>query len=113
MELSRQEYPSGLSFPPPGDRPHPGTEPTSPRSLLLAAAFFPTEPPGKPIKHEDRLIGFSYGEADLPTHLQGPRTLQAVALPEDTVRPSAPQLLSAQLLVFFFSQMRQRAVSGF
>ena len=30
MELSRQAYWSGLSFPPPGDLPDPGIEPTSP-----------------------------------------------------------------------------------
>ena len=29
MEFPRQEYWSGLSFPPPGDLPDPGTEPTS------------------------------------------------------------------------------------
>ena len=40
METSRQEYCSGLLFPPPGDLPYPGTEPTSPSlqgdSLLLS-----------------------------------------------------------------------------
>ena len=30
MEFSRQEYWSGLLFPPPGDLPNPGTEPGSP-----------------------------------------------------------------------------------
>ena len=39
METSRQEYCSGLLFPPPRDLPYPGTEPTSPSlqadSLLL------------------------------------------------------------------------------
>ena len=33
MGLSRQEYWSGLPFPPPGDRPNPGIEPTSLMSL--------------------------------------------------------------------------------
>ena len=46
MEFSRQEYWSGLPFPPPGDLPDPGTEPMSP---ALAARFFTTMPPGKPI----------------------------------------------------------------
>ena len=32
MGLSRQEYPSELSFPPPGDLPKPGVEPASPVS---------------------------------------------------------------------------------
>ena len=30
MEFSRQEYWNGLSFPPPGDLPNPGSEPKSP-----------------------------------------------------------------------------------
>ena len=41
----RQEYWGRLSFPPPGDLPIPGIEPTSP---ALARGFFTTEPPGKP-----------------------------------------------------------------
>ena len=41
MEVFRQEYWSGLPFPPPGDLPDPGIEPESP---ALAGAFFPTEP---------------------------------------------------------------------
>ena len=44
MGFSRQEYWSGLPFPPPGDLPHPGIEPMSP---TLAGGFFTTEPPGK------------------------------------------------------------------
>ena len=50
MEFSRQEYWSGLPFPPPGDLPHPGIEPGSP---ALQADSLPTEPPGKTI---DRYI---------------------------------------------------------
>ena len=45
MEFSRQEYWSGLPFPPPGDLPDPGIEPMSP---ALAGGFFTTEPPEKP-----------------------------------------------------------------
>ena len=37
MEFSRQEYCSGLSFPPPEDLPNPGIEPESP---ALAGRFF-------------------------------------------------------------------------
>ena len=47
MGFSRQEYWSGLPFPPPGDLPIPGMEPGSPASLALAGGFFTTEPPGK------------------------------------------------------------------
>ena len=44
-EFSRQEYWSGLSFPPPGDIPDPGVEPGSP---TMQADALPSEPPGKP-----------------------------------------------------------------
>ena len=40
MEFYRQEYWSGLSFPPPGDLPNPGTEPTFLKSPALAGEFF-------------------------------------------------------------------------
>ena len=42
--LSRQEYCSGLPFPPPGDLPDPGIKPAAP---ALAGGFFTTEPPRK------------------------------------------------------------------
>ena len=45
MGFSRQEYWSGFPFPPPGDLPDPGFEPTSP---ALAGGFFTNKPPGKP-----------------------------------------------------------------
>ena len=41
MELSRQEYWSGLTFPTPGDLCDPGIKPVSP---ALADRFFTTEP---------------------------------------------------------------------
>ena len=37
MGLSRQEYWSGLSCPPPGDLPHPGSKPVSPAVPALQA----------------------------------------------------------------------------
>ena len=40
MVFSRQEYSSGLPFPPPGDLPNPGIEPESPTSPALADGFF-------------------------------------------------------------------------
>ena len=46
MGLSRQEYWSGLPRPPPGDLPHPGTEPTSPASPALQED---ASSPGKPM----------------------------------------------------------------
>ena len=46
--FSRQEYWSGLPFPPSGFLPNPGIEPASPASPALAGGFFTTEPPEKP-----------------------------------------------------------------
>ena len=45
MEFSRQEYWSGLPFPPPEDLPDPGIETRSP---ALQADSLPAEPQGKP-----------------------------------------------------------------
>ena len=47
-DFFRQEYWSGLPFPPPEDLPDPGIELTSP---ALAGGFFTTEPPGKIRNH--------------------------------------------------------------
>ena len=44
-EFSRQEYWSGLPFPPPGHLPNPGIELRTP---ALEADSLPSEPPGKP-----------------------------------------------------------------
>ena len=44
MGFSRQEYWSGLPFPPPGDLPKPGIEPRSP---ALQGDSLLCEPPGK------------------------------------------------------------------
>ena len=50
MEYSRQEYHSGMPFPPPGDLPNPGIQTTFLGYPALAGRFFTTEPPGKPLK---------------------------------------------------------------
>ena len=42
MELSRQEYQSGLPFPSPGHLPDPGIEPMSLTSPALRVGFFTT-----------------------------------------------------------------------
>ena len=42
--FSRQEYWSGLPFPPPGDFLNPEVEPASPTSPALAGGFLTTEP---------------------------------------------------------------------
>ena len=48
MGFFRQEYWSGLLYPPPGDLPDPGIKPVSLMSPALAGEFFTTEQPGKP-----------------------------------------------------------------
>ena len=40
--FSRQEYWSGLPYPPPGDLPHPGIEPLSPSVSCTAGTSFTT-----------------------------------------------------------------------
>ena len=45
--FSRQEYWSGLPFPPPGDLPNPGIETTSPEAPVLQANFLPLSHRGR------------------------------------------------------------------
>ena len=45
----RQEYWSGLPFPPLWDLPDPGIKPTSPAFSVVAGGFFTAEPPGQPM----------------------------------------------------------------
>ena len=52
IEFPRQEYWSGLPFPPPWDLFDPGMEPISPG---LAGRLFTTESPGKPLGLEESL----------------------------------------------------------
>ena len=59
MKFSRQEYWSGLLFPPPWDLPVPEIELMSLVSPALAGKFFSTEPPGKPnMKHNLVHLGY-------------------------------------------------------
>jgi len=48
MGFFRQEYWSGLSFPPPWDLPNPGIKPASPVSPALQADSLPAKPLEKP-----------------------------------------------------------------
>ena len=52
----RQEYWSGLPFPPAGDLPNPGIEPVSFASPTLAGEFFTTAPLGKPHNSSENLL---------------------------------------------------------
>ena len=49
MGFPKQEYWTGLPFPPPGYLPNPGMEPRSPVAPALGDRFFTTEPLGKPL----------------------------------------------------------------
>ena len=62
MEFPRQEYWSGLPFPPPGDLPHPGIQPMCFVSPALADGLFATEPPGKP-REGTHVAQGNYGHA--------------------------------------------------
>ena len=64
MGFSRQEYWSGL--PSPGDLPDSGIEPKGPVVPALAGGFFTTEPPGKPLQINVKLLRF-YNSAE-PLH---------------------------------------------
>ena len=57
MGFPREEYWSGLLFPPAGHLPNPAMEPASPASSALAGRFFTTVSPGKPwlLKYTDHL----------------------------------------------------------
>ena len=68
MGFPRQEYWSGLPFPPPGDLPDPGIEPAS----ALAGGFFTTEPLGRPhskiiyhIIYNTRMLTHKYSQSKL------------------------------------------------
>ena len=50
MGFPRQEYWSGLPFPPPGDLPDLGTEHATPIAPAVTGGLFTTELPGKPFQ---------------------------------------------------------------
>ena len=71
MEFSRQECWSSLPFPPAGDLPNPGMEPTSPESPSLAGGFFTAEPPRKSDLHVGRCLShFFSAEVKSKLHAQ-------------------------------------------
>ena len=75
MRFSRQEFWSGLTFPPPGDLPDPGIKPTPP---ALPGGFFTAEPSGKPTdtpKYISRQMGGSccVAQGAQPSAPRGPR----------------------------------------
>ena len=58
MGFSKQEYWSGLPWPPPGSLPHPGIESVSLRSPALASRFFTSTAFWKALKCDAKLFIF-------------------------------------------------------
>ena len=78
MGFFRQEYWSGLPFPPPGDLPNPGTEPASPESSALAGGCFALAPRVKfhfRNENTDTQLALVLGKA--PCSPQGPISVLA------------------------------------
>ena len=72
MGFFTQEYWNGLPFPPLGDEPNSGIEPTSAMSSALAGRFFTPEPPGKPpTRKQTRLCPLRWKRGALTTGLPG------------------------------------------
>ena len=80
MGFSRQEYWSGLPFPPPGDLPNSGIKP---RSCVLQVDSLLSEPPGKP-------KNTGMGSQPLPSPGD---------LPNPGIEPRSPALQGVSLLV--------------
>ena len=64
MGFSRQEYWSGLPFPPPEDLPNPGIDPWSPVSPALQADSLLGKPLGKPVQKYATLRTWDLVELD-------------------------------------------------
>ena len=67
-ESSRQEYWSGLPFPPSEDLPNPETEPASLASPALAGWFFTTAPSGLAYNSRERARNQWYSAGDNDQH---------------------------------------------
>ena len=90
MELSRQEYWSGLPFPSPGDLPYPGIEPRSPAwqvdslptELWMKPNPLPNFEPGFP--HLKSQGGLGRGTLGFPPPRRGSRTPHPSPTPPDS-----------------------------
>ena len=71
MGFFRQEYWSGLPFPPPGDLPDPGIKPVSRVSPALAGGFLPAKSLGSPILRGGGMYLRWTGKASLIVCLNG------------------------------------------
>ena len=106
MGFSRQEYWSGLPYPPPGDPPNLGIEPMSLMFSALAAGSLQLVQPGKPILYTRTLfLSILYIEAGFFTYryikviykCRWPRSLalQADSLPSEPPGKPYINLISA------------------
>ena len=95
MGFSRQEYWSGLPFPPPGDLPNTETEPASVASLALAGGFFTTVPPGKPNYYSwtCKEVSTSMGKAGQSKYPKRPRVVREEMLASTLGRKGTNELL--------------------
>ena len=79
MGFFRQEYWSGLPFPPPGDLPDPGIKPASPVAPALQAESLPADLPGRPKCSQKRRVTWrrkwQHSPLFLPEESHGQRTL--------------------------------------
>ena len=89
MGFLRQEYLSGLPFPPPGDLPDPGIKPVSPTSTALAGGFFTTEPLGKPSWKVQRDT-YVLNHATLIEEDQARAICCAHCVPDSSLLPTSP-----------------------
>ena len=90
MGFSRQEYCSGLPFPPPWDLLHPGIEPVSLVSLALAGGFFTIVPPGNPWVGWESIckgLAVAKGSRSGPSARQGVRPRAAPPLGSPLLHP--------------------------
>ena len=94
MGFSRQEYWSGLPFPPPGDLPYPGIKPVSLTFSALAGGFFTTSTTWEPMVAKQVPGAWVSGELQdqLCQQLLSSQFLQLFWLPFDIclIVPSSP-----------------------
>ena len=89
MGFSRQEYCSGLPFPPPGDPPDPGIEPESLMSPAAAEGFFTSSATANPAVSLTR--GFLHSILDRKKPLSGRAEPAALSLRSQGRPPVMPQ----------------------
>ena len=94
MGFSRQEYCSRLPFPPPGDLPNPGIEPSSLMSPALAGRFFTTST--RVAISEDRIMKILKEEGD--GRRSGRRLFQRKSEYKDSV---------VEMHLIFFNQLQE------